>query len=105
MLEMMQEQLNAAGGVLGRPVKIVIEDDKSDAKEAVTAANRLIDQEKAVALIAATGLRVDLPSRRSRPRRACRRWPWRPPTTSPTRRPMEWIWRTPHKDAMAVAGP
>ena len=51
----METNLNAAGGVLGRPVKIVIEDDKSDAKEAVTAANKLIDQDKAVALIAATG--------------------------------------------------
>ena len=55
VLQMMETNINAAGGVLGRPLKIVIEDDKSDAQAAVTAANKLIDQDKAVALIAATG--------------------------------------------------
>ena len=55
VLQMMEEQINSAGGVLGRPLKLVIIDDKSDSKEAVTAANRLVDQEKAIALIAATG--------------------------------------------------
>jgi len=55
ILETMQERINADGGVLGRQIRIVIEDDKSDPQEAVTATNRLLEQEKAVALIAATG--------------------------------------------------
>jgi hypothetical protein len=55
VLEMMESTINESGGVLGRPLDIVIEDDKSDAKAAATAATRLIDQEKVVAIIAATG--------------------------------------------------
>ncbi len=45
------EQINAAGGVLGRPVKIVTEDTQSRPEEAVTAVTKLISQDKVVALI------------------------------------------------------
>jgi branched-chain amino acid transport system substrate-binding protein len=103
VLEMMQEQLNAAGGVLGRPVEIVIEDDKSDPKEAVTAANRLIDQEKAVALIAATISPSTLAVKEITAQKGLPQMAMAAANDITDKAPMEWIWRTPHKDALAVA--
>jgi urea transport system substrate-binding protein len=44
------DELNAAGGVLGRPVKAVVADGKSDPDEFARQAVRLIEQERAVAL-------------------------------------------------------
>ena len=45
------EELNAAGGVLGRPVELVVEDDRSVAGESATAAKKLIARDHAVVLI------------------------------------------------------
>ncbi|HMD61799.1 MAG TPA: ABC transporter substrate-binding protein, partial [Opitutaceae bacterium] len=43
--------LNAAGGVLGRPVDLVVEDDRSLAGESATAAKKLISRDHVVALV------------------------------------------------------
>ena len=40
------EEVNGKGGILGRPVKLVIYDDKSDAKEAVNSAEKAITVDK-----------------------------------------------------------
>ena len=40
------EEVNAKGGLLGRPVKLVIYDDRSDAKEAVSLAEKAITVDK-----------------------------------------------------------
>src|SRR6187549_390135 len=45
------DQLNAAGGVLGRPVELVVEDNRSVAGESATAAKKLITRDRVVALI------------------------------------------------------
>jgi branched-chain amino acid transport system substrate-binding protein len=45
------EELNAAGGVLGKPIKIITEDDRSEQQEAVTAVQKLISQDKVVAIL------------------------------------------------------
>jgi branched-chain amino acid transport system substrate-binding protein len=45
------EEINAEGGVLGKKIKIVTEDDQSKPEEAVTAVQKLINQNKVVALI------------------------------------------------------
>jgi branched-chain amino acid transport system substrate-binding protein len=103
VLEMMETQVNAEGGVLGRPLKIVIEDDKTDPKEAVTAANRLIDQEKAVALIAATGSASTLAVKEITAQKGLPQVAMAAANDITDKAPMEWIWRTPHKDALAVA--
>lgn len=50
-LEMLAEQTNAAGGVLGRKVELVIYDDGGDANAARTYAARLIDRDQVVAMI------------------------------------------------------
>jgi branched-chain amino acid transport system substrate-binding protein len=45
------DELNAAGGVLGRPVELVVEDNRSLAGESATAAKKLISRDGVVALI------------------------------------------------------
>jgi branched-chain amino acid transport system substrate-binding protein len=45
------EELNAAGGVLGKPLEVVTEDDRSVTEEARTAAQKLIQRDQVVALL------------------------------------------------------
>ena len=45
------DELNAAGGILGRPAELVIEDNRSLAGESATAAKKLIGRDKVVALV------------------------------------------------------
>ena len=45
------EEANAAGGVLGRPLELIVEDDQSKAGEAATIAKKLIARDKVVALL------------------------------------------------------
>jgi branched-chain amino acid transport system substrate-binding protein len=103
VLEMMEDQINAAGGVLGRPLKIVIEDDKTDPKEAVTAANRLIQQEKAVALIAASGSAPTLAVKEITAQQGLPQISMAASSDISDKAPNEWIWSTPHKNGLAVA--
>jgi len=103
VLEMMETQINQKGGVLGRPLELIVEDDKTDAKEAVTAANRLLDQKKAVAIIAATGSASTLAVKPITAERKIPQIAMAAANDITDAPPTEWIWRTPHKDAMAVA--
>ncbi len=50
-LEMEIEKINAAGGVDGRPLKLISYDNRADSIEAVNVAKRLIEQDKVVAII------------------------------------------------------
>ncbi|WP_414660327.1 ABC transporter substrate-binding protein [Horticoccus sp. 23ND18S-11] len=45
------ETLNANGGVLGRPLELIVEDNRSQAGESATAAKKLITRDRVVALI------------------------------------------------------
>ena len=49
-LLMLQEQINAAGGVEGRKLEVIIYDDESDVNKCVMAAKKLIEQDKVVAV-------------------------------------------------------
>jgi branched-chain amino acid transport system substrate-binding protein len=49
--KMMEDEINKAGGLLGRKVEVVVYDDESDATKAVTAVDRLIKKDKVVAII------------------------------------------------------
>jgi branched-chain amino acid transport system substrate-binding protein len=53
-LQMQAEALNAAGGLLGRPVEIIILDDETDVNKAVLAADRLLKKENVVAVVGPT---------------------------------------------------
>ena len=48
------EQVNEAGGINGRPIQLVVEDEKSQPAEAVAAVNKLTNQNKVDALVAFT---------------------------------------------------
>ena len=102
-LKMMQDVINNSGGVLGRPVKVVVLDDKSDPNEAVTAANRLIDQEKAVALIAATSSPATLAVKQITAKKGLPQMAIAAANDITDQAPFDWIWRTPAKDAVAVS--
>jgi len=54
-IEMEVERINDAGGVHDRDIEVIIEDDATDEAQAQSAAEKLIEQEKVVALIGATG--------------------------------------------------
>ena len=45
------EQINAAGGVLGKPIVLLAEDDRGEASEAASAVSKLITRDHVVALI------------------------------------------------------
>ena len=50
-MRMAIEKINAGGGVLGRPIELVTEDDRSVTEEARTAAQKLIQRDRVVALL------------------------------------------------------
>lgn len=49
--QMAVDEINAKGGVLGRPLKLVVYDDHISSTEAVRAFQRLVHQDKAVAVV------------------------------------------------------
>ena len=51
LLKQCIEKINAQGGVNGKKLKLVTLDTKGDPKEAINAYNRLVDQEKVVAVL------------------------------------------------------
>jgi len=50
-VELAVEEINAAGGVLGRPLEIVYGDDKGDSKEAVSVAQRFASDSSITAIV------------------------------------------------------
>jgi branched-chain amino acid transport system substrate-binding protein len=48
---MLEDQINKAGGINGRPLKVIVYDTQGDATKAVQAANRLIKEDKVSAII------------------------------------------------------
>lgn len=53
-LKLYVEELNKKGGVLGRPVELVLYDDGGDANKARTFATRLVEDDKVVAMVGGT---------------------------------------------------
>lgn len=48
--KMIEEWINAAGGIKGHPLKVIIEDTKSDEGQAVLAVRKLLEKDKVVAI-------------------------------------------------------
>ncbi|MFC1748002.1 ABC transporter substrate-binding protein [Pseudomonadota bacterium] len=65
------EEINSNGGVLGRPLELIIEDDGSLPETAVPAANKLIDEHGCVAIIGnlLSNSRISVASRVAEPRK------------------------------------
>ena len=53
-LQMQADALNAAGGLLGRPVEVIILDDETDVNKGVLALDRLLKKENVVAVVGPT---------------------------------------------------
>jgi len=51
---MLQEQINARGGVLGKKIEIVIYDDETDVNKAVLAADKLLKRDNVIAVVGPT---------------------------------------------------
>jgi branched-chain amino acid transport system substrate-binding protein len=49
--KMVEEWVNAAGGIQGHPLKVIIEDSKSDEGQAVLAVRKLLDRVKVLAIV------------------------------------------------------
>ena len=50
-LKIYVDQINAAGGVLGRPLQLIVYDDAGDANKARTLTSRLLDQDKVAVVV------------------------------------------------------
>lgn len=50
-IQLALEEINAAGGVLGRPVEVIVEDNQTKSGESATAAKKLLSRDKVVALL------------------------------------------------------
>ncbi|HOI21865.1 MAG: ABC transporter substrate-binding protein [bacterium] len=59
-MELAVEEWNAAGGVLGKQVKLIVEDDKGDPAEGAAVFSKLIEQDKVVAIVGGITSRVAL---------------------------------------------
>jgi len=51
---MVQEQVNAAGGINGRPIEIIVEDTEGDEAKTVMKAKKLITQDNVIAIVGPT---------------------------------------------------
>jgi len=58
--EIARDWINGRGGVLGRQIQLLIEDNKSDPKEAATAAEKLIVRDKVPVIVGAWGSSMTL---------------------------------------------
>jgi len=61
-MQMAADEVNAAGGVLGRPIKLVVQDDEGRPKAGVDGANLLADVEKVPVAIGGYSSGIALPA-------------------------------------------
>ena len=54
-IELEVKRINDAGGINGKQLEVIIEDDATDEAKAVAAASKLIDQDGVIAILGATG--------------------------------------------------
>src|SRR5438045_7101719 len=62
--EIAVEELNAAGGIKGKKVELVIYDDRHDSKEAVAVANKLVEKDGVTGVVSGS---YSMPSRVTAP--------------------------------------
>lgn len=99
-LLMLEKQINEVG-VLGRPIELVIEDDQTNPTEAVTAVNKLLQQDKVVAVL---GGSISASTLAIKPITDAAGIPLLAMAASNkiTEPPIDWVWRAPPRDALAV---
>lgn len=55
------EEVNAAGGINGKQIQVVVSDDKNDPMEATNAGSKLIDMDRVVAIIGSVSSKCSVP--------------------------------------------
>lgn len=100
-VEMLSEQLNEGGGINGVPVRVVIYDDEGDEQKTVALANKLIFEDKALAIIGPsrsgnTLAIMDLAAQNGVPLISCAA------AESIVDPVNKWVFKTPQKDSFAA---
>lgn len=95
------KRINASGGIDGRPIELLFEDDASDATRAIEAASRLIEERNVVAVIGPSGTAASMAIRNDVDRSAV------PQVTLAGGAVLtddfdEYVFRTAHSDAVAI---
>lgn len=101
-LEMEVEKINKKGGIDGHKIELVVEDDASLPANAIAAVNKLIQQDKVIAVIGSSG---SGPTKAIRPIVSAAGIPllMLAAANELTEGDIKWVFRTPQKDALAVA--
>ncbi len=99
-LELYVERLNAAGGVLGRKLELVVYDDAGDAEKARTFAKRLIEQDRVDAIVggSTTGTTMAVVPLAEQAQVPFVSLAGAVVIVEPTKK---WVFKTPHTDRMA----
>lgn len=53
-IEMVEDSINAAGGIKGHPLEMIVEDDKTDVGQTVLAVRKLLEKDKVIAVVGPT---------------------------------------------------
>jgi branched-chain amino acid transport system substrate-binding protein len=101
-MELLAEQINAAGGINGHPIELVIYDTEGDATKAVLNANKLIEKDNVLAIVGpslsgTTLAVVPIVEKAQVPLVSCAA---SVKITTPVKK---WVFKTPQTDVMAVA--
>jgi len=101
-MELLAEQINAKGGINGRPLELVIYDDEGDEAKAVLNVNKLIEKDKVLAIVgpSLTGTTmavIPIVEKAEVPLVSCAAGA---KITTPVKK---WVFKTPQTDVMAVA--
>ena len=98
---MLEEQINAKGGINGRKIKVIVYDTESDETKAVTLAKQLIEKDKVLAIIgpSSTGESLavtDTVERAQTPLISCAA------SVKIVQPVKKWVFKTPQSDSLAV---
>jgi branched-chain amino acid transport system substrate-binding protein len=101
-MQLLAEQINAKGGINGRPLELVIYDDEGDEGKAVLNANKLIEKDQVLAIVgpSLTGTTmavIPIVEKTQVPLISCAAGV---KITTPVKK---WVFKTPQTDVMAVA--
>jgi branched-chain amino acid transport system substrate-binding protein len=104
--EMVVEQINQAGGINGKKIRLIVYDDETDPTKCNLFARRLINQDKVLAVIgpSVSGLSmavVPLFEKAGTPLISCAA-SYKIVTNENTGKPYRWIFKTPQSDSLAV---
>jgi branched-chain amino acid transport system substrate-binding protein len=104
--EMVVDQINAAGGIDGKPIKLIVYDDEGDATKCNLHAKKLIEQDNVLAVIgpSISGLSlavIPVFEQNQTPLISCAA-SFKIVHNSDTGKPYPWVFKTPQSDSMAV---